>query len=105
MIALRRTSILALLLILSAAALTGCGRSPSGSITIGLTALPASLDPASVNGAGLLTLVYETLLASGPDGGYSAGLASAWSSAADGRTITLTIRDGVRFSDGTALTA
>lgn len=105
MTALRRTSTLALLLIIAVTALTGCGQSPSGSITIGLMALPASLDPASVNGGGLLTLIYETLLASGPDGGYSGGLASAWSAAADGRTVTLTIRDGVRFSDGTALTA
>ena len=32
-------------------------------------------------------------------------LAERWSTSADGRTITLTLRDGIKFSDGTPLTA
>jgi peptide/nickel transport system substrate-binding protein len=50
--------------------------------------------------------VYDTLLRTSKDGtGVEPGLATKWVSSPDGLTWTFTLRDGVKFSDGTALKA
>ena len=50
--------------------------------------------------------VYDSLLRTTKDGtGVEPGLASKWESSADGLTWTFTLRDGVKFSDGSALKA
>ena len=50
--------------------------------------------------------VYDTLLRTTKDGvGVEPGLASKWESSADGLTWTFTLRDGIKFSDGSALKA
>lgn len=48
--------------------------------------------------------LYETLLRNGPDGSVVPGLAEAHEVSADGKTITLTLRSGLKFSDGSDLT-
>lgn len=53
----------------------------------------------------MITSLYETLLRNGPDGSIEPGLAASHNISADGRTITLTLRDGLKFSDGSDLTA
>jgi peptide/nickel transport system substrate-binding protein len=46
--------------------------------------------------------MYDTLLRTTKDGlGVEPGLATKWESSADGLTWTFTIRDGLKFSDGT----
>jgi len=45
--------------------------------------------------------VFDSLLAESSSGQTSAGLATAWRFAANGRTLTLTLRTGVKFQDGT----
>jgi ABC-type transport system substrate-binding protein len=66
-----------------------------------------SLDPvvntASYGGA-FLAPAYETLLKESADGAFSPGLATAWSFP-DPKTFRMTIRQGVKFSDGTPLDA
>ncbi len=52
-----------------------------------------------------LQAVYDTLLRSDPDGTIVEGLATAWEWDESKTVLTLTIREGVEFSDGTALTA
>jgi peptide/nickel transport system substrate-binding protein len=53
----------------------------------------------------ILTNIYDTLLSPTSDGkGVEPGLATAWKLSDDGATLTLTLRDGVKFSDGTPLT-
>ncbi|WP_404429638.1 ABC transporter substrate-binding protein [Microbacterium lacus] len=52
-----------------------------------------------------LQAVYDTLLRSEPDGTIVEGLATAWEWDESKTVLTLTIREGVTFSDGTALTA
>ncbi|HEY8293473.1 MAG TPA: ABC transporter substrate-binding protein, partial [Thermomicrobiales bacterium] len=48
--------------------------------------------------------MYDTLLRTTKDGlGVEPGLATKWESSADGLTWTFTIRDGLKFSDGTAV--
>jgi peptide/nickel transport system substrate-binding protein len=45
--------------------------------------------------------VFDTLVKEDGQGTLSPGLATAWKYSADGRTLTLTLRAGVRFHDGT----
>ena len=48
--------------------------------------------------------IYDTLLQPTPDGtGVQPGLASAWQVSEDGKTITLTLRPGLKFADGSPL--
>ncbi|MER6212138.1 ABC transporter substrate-binding protein [Streptomyces sp. NPDC001642] len=49
--------------------------------------------------------VFDTLLKEDAHGAMAPGLATAWTYSADGRTLTLTLRDGVKFQDGTAFDA
>ena len=49
--------------------------------------------------------IYEPLLRLGTDGSIQPGLASDWSMSDDGLTITLNLREGVAFHDGTPLDA
>jgi ABC-type transport system substrate-binding protein/tRNA A-37 threonylcarbamoyl transferase component Bud32 len=53
----------------------------------------------------VLSCVFETLLATDRDGNLIPGLAESWQMAADGRSLLLTLRDGVRFHDGSLLDA
>ncbi len=67
-----------------------------------------NLDPVLATAAAdlwLLPNLYDTLLAPRADGkGFEPALATGWALAADGRTLTLTLRQGVRFADGRPLT-
>ncbi len=48
--------------------------------------------------------IYDTLLQPTPDGtGVQPGLASAWQVSEDGKTVTLTLRPGLKFADGSPL--
>lgn len=53
----------------------------------------------------ILTNLYDTLLQPSADGkGVEPGLATAWKVSDDGTTVTLTLREGVKFADGAPLT-
>ena len=70
-----------------------------------------SIDPAEAfeySGGDLLRNTYDRLVEFDPfdlAGGYKPGLATAWSVSADGRTFTLTMREGVTFHSGNPFTA
>lgn len=51
----------------------------------------------------VLTALYDTLLTQDAAGVMRSGLATAWSASDDGREIVLTLREGVRFADGSPL--
>ncbi len=54
----------------------------------------------------VMSSIYETLLFPTPDGlGVQPGLATKWAVSDGGKTLTLTLRQGVKFSDGAAMTA
>ncbi|MEL7296563.1 MAG: peptide ABC transporter substrate-binding protein [Pseudomonadota bacterium] len=101
------------LVILLALGLVGCGESESNpestsSIVRGLSAAPESIDPQlarSVASAVVLTDLYEGLLTRNAEGQIIAGAAISWELSADERQYTFRLREGLRWSDGSALTA
>ncbi|GAA2628364.1 ABC transporter substrate-binding protein [Actinomadura fulvescens] len=99
---------------IAASALTGCadaggGSGAKGSTTLNLATLtlPQSLDPADANGSALpfFQAVYDTLIKREPNGSFSPMLATEWKYNGDRTELTLTLRDGVKFDDGTPLDA
>ena len=54
----------------------------------------------------VLTNLYDTLIIPSNDGkSLTPGLATAWKASDDGKTFTLTLRPGTKFSDGSPITA
>ena len=54
----------------------------------------------------ILSSLYDTLLLPSDDGsGVQPGLAAEWHMAPDGLSVVLSLRHGIRFSDGTPITA
>jgi oligopeptide transport system substrate-binding protein len=67
-----------------------------------------TLDPAYISDATdvqLLLQLYTGLTRIGEDGSVYGSLAEDWTISDDGTTYTFTLRDGLRFSDGSPLTA
>jgi peptide/nickel transport system substrate-binding protein len=110
--------------IAAVAALAACGSgSPSGPAAAGAGSaaaggasgtinweweLPTSWDPVT-SSAGwdmhVLGLVYASITTLDAKGDVKPGLASSWKYAADGKSVTFTLRPGLKFSDGSPLTA
>ncbi|WP_158558161.1 ABC transporter substrate-binding protein [Spongiactinospora gelatinilytica] len=79
-------------------------------LTIAVAAPPQSLNPALAgNGDPLIIpveLAYDPLIQLKPDGSLTPGLATKWGYVGSGNKVfELTLRSGVRFSDGSSLTA
>jgi len=79
-----------------------------GTLTYGRYADSLFLDPV-LNDANvdiwILSNLYDTLLLPTDDGkGVQPGLASEYKLADDGMSLTLTLRDGIKFSDGSPIT-
>ncbi len=70
--------------------------------------LPTSWDPVT-SSAGwdvhALGLVYASITTLDPHGTAGPGLATSWKYAASGKSVTFTLRPGLKFTDGTALNA
>jgi peptide/nickel transport system substrate-binding protein len=80
------------------------------SLTISTANPPLSLNPAVADNAADQTifndLAYETLIILTPSGGLAPGLATSWAYANSSDTaLDLTLRPGVKFSNGQPLTA
>jgi peptide/nickel transport system substrate-binding protein len=109
-----------------AVVVAGCGsKTPAGAPTSGTSSsssaasdapfvvtsdnVGTSIDPALASDQPSLqaaTAAYETLVKYNPQTKkLEPALATAWKIAPDGKTITLTLRDGVTFHDGSSLTA
>lgn len=95
-----------------AIALTGCSgdkAKDSSEITIGLAQdIEDSLDPHKAVAAGtkeILFNLFEGLVKPDADGNLIDAVASAHEVSEDGRTYTFTLRDGVKFHDGSLVTA
>ncbi|MGV8880917.1 MAG: ABC transporter substrate-binding protein [Rhodoglobus sp.] len=100
--------------VVAALALSGCaagdggGEGNSSSLVLGAILAPTTYDPSGAewgNRSPFYQAVFDTLLLATPDGTIEPFLATEWSYNDDNTELTLTIRDDVKFSDGTALTA
>ncbi|HUX72231.1 MAG TPA: ABC transporter substrate-binding protein [Cellulomonadaceae bacterium] len=78
---------------------------PGGSLVIGVTSDPDTLFPwkaTQFQAVHLLENIYGTLTEFDKDLNVVPGLATSWEASADGKTLTLHLRTGVTFDDGTA---
>ncbi|MFC8436487.1 ABC transporter substrate-binding protein [Streptomyces sp. NPDC057253] len=93
------------------AGLAACsGSSPAaqtdGTFTIAYTQAPNSVDPATAAPASFVWAAYEPLIYRDNDGSLRPALATKWKYLDDkNKTFEITLRSGVTFSDGDALTA
>jgi peptide/nickel transport system substrate-binding protein len=77
-------------------------------LKIGWLGRPDSLNPAyafEYTSYRIFDLVYSTLTTEGPEGKYVGDLAEKWSASPDGLTWTFTLRNNLKWHDGTPLTA
>lgn len=92
-------------------ALAGLGfaQQRGGEITIALQTEPAAWDPTQVAGADISRVIYHNvkqgLVKRNPRGEILPSLATRWVVSASGLTYTFTLRQGVRFHDGSEFTA
>lgn len=103
-------------LAIAALALTGCASAggdsdattgTGGTLTLGAVIAPATFDPAGAgwgNASPFYQAVYDTLLLASTEGTIEPWLATEWSYNEDNTVLTLTLRDDVTFTDGSALT-
>lgn len=101
--------LLVLPLLLLLAATSPAWGQPARELRVGVTGIPAIPDPATALDGTLPLIarqVFDTLVQY-RDGSsdIEPGLALRWSPSKDGLSWTFTLRDGVKFHDGTALTA
>ncbi len=90
-------------------ALTGGAWAQGGVLRVGLPSVPASLDPATALEGPVSVIarqIFDTLVQyRDVTSDIEPGLAAQWSVSRDGLLWTFRLREGVRFHDGTALTA
>ena len=83
---------------------TGAGASPSDStLVVGMTSEPDTLFPwkaTQFQAVNVLGLVYGTLTELDQDLNVVPGLAESWEVSEDGLTVTLSLRAGVTYADG-----
>ena len=82
--------------------------SRGGTLTVGLTNDAKTYDPifsVEFTERYVLYLAFDTLVRYGPDFSIQPELAEKWETSPDGKRIVFTLRDGVKFQDGTAFDA
>ncbi len=98
------------LVVLMSLSFASCGSSSSGEtgLCVQIGPNPETLDPAlnsAVDGGNMLITLFETLLIIDEDGTVQPGQAESYTVSPDGLVWTFTMRDGLKWSDGTDLTA
>ena len=89
-------------------AFAGCGKKKADGITVQIGPNLETLDPAlnsAVDGGNMLITLFETLLIIDRDNKVQPGQAEKYEVSPDGLTWTFTMRDGLKWSDGTDLNA
>ena len=84
------------------------GPGGGGTLTIGWAEPPDSLNPATTGARDVGPIdvnVFDTLVWLTPDLKATPDLATKWSVSPDGKTYTFTLRQGVKFQDGTPFNA
>lgn len=83
---------------------SGAGKS---TLNIGALTYPSNMDPVNAQGSNLpyFQAVYDNLIDKAPTGELKPMLATKWDWSADNKTLDMTLRTDVKFSDGTAFNA
>ena len=92
----------------SSAAGSSTGSINTAGFTVQYGSNPETLDPAlnsAVDGGNTVITVFETLLIINENNEAVPGQAESWTTSEDGLTWTFTMRDGLKWSDGTELNA
>lgn len=114
--------LMASLMALSAVMLASCGGGSNNSsssaaksgndakqvLSVQIGPNPETLDPAlnsAVDGGNMILHAFECLLTIDKNGAIQPGQAESWQESADGLTWTFNLRDGLKWSDGSDLTA
>lgn len=119
MLALKRLACPALALLLASTLVAGCsgGGGDGGSggdanaaqdLTVGWASPPDVLNPATTGARSVGPLVqtmFETLVWLTPELEVTPGLASKWTTSPDGKKYTFTLKENVKFHDGTPFNA
>lgn len=114
MLSTRRTATRGIaLMAVGALTLSGCGSetdtADDSELAIGLNVADhTSWDPTELQGGPpsvFWTSVYDTVLHRAPDGSIAPGAAEDWSYNEDNTELTLTLREGMTFHDGTEVTS
>lgn len=96
------------LMLVVTACMSGQDASAKDVLTVGIGSEPENLDPHATRAgtdAYFTTNVFETLLERDVDGKLQPALANDYTIAEDGETVTFELRRGVRFHDGSTMTA
>ena len=113
----KRMLALGMAFVMVALALAGCGNKDadtkkSGSdekqLVVQIGPNPETIDPAlnsAIDGGNMILHSFECLLTVDQDGNIAAGQAEEWGPSEDGLTWTFNLRKGLKWSDGTDLTA
>ena len=105
---LKRIAAIVLALALSATTLVGKKETKPDGVTVQIGPNPETLDPAlnsAVDGGNMLITLFEPLLIIDQDNNVVAGQAEKYEVSDDGLTWTFTMRDGLKWSDGSELNA
>lgn len=118
---IKKIIVSAMVVTLTTLTLAGCGASKNTgtgasngnaekktTLTYGLSSEPNSLDPMSIAMMSSFTItnaIYDTLMEYQDDGTYKPSLAESVDVSSDGLTYTIPVKKGVKFQDGSALTA
>ena len=93
----------------SGMALTAAAEESTGKeLSVQVGPNPETLDPAlnsAVDGGNMILHTFECLLTVDQDGKIAPGQAETWETSEDGLTWTFHLRDGLKWSDGSDLTA
>ena len=92
----------------AALVLAACGGSNTAGFTVQYGSNPETLDPAlnsAIDGANTIITIFEPLLLINENNEVIGGQAESWEASEDGLTWTFTMRDGLKWSDGTDLNA
>lgn len=92
----------------SSAAGSSTGSGNTAGFTVQYGPNPETLDPSlnsAIDGANTIITIFEPLLIINENNEVIGGQAESWTTSEDGLTWTFTMRDGLKWSDGTDLTA
>ena len=100
--------LLILILILTLAIFTSCSREKNDGLRYGFTTEPSTLDPLNpsntADGRSILFNVFEGLVKPKTDGTFTPCVADSWTIEQGSLRYNFTLRNGVRFHDGSLLT-